>query len=161
MRLSIRWRLTLWNTLAVAVVLVAFGALQYGLLSRSLYGGLDRSLREQLDTLEARREGLAHWVEDLWELKKTYCIVYGPGGTVRVKTDGLSAESVPPAPTAAAGEVRFRDAELPRVGRQRLLEGRVELGGTAHAVVLMTSLEEADRELGRLRGVLLTAGRLP
>jgi len=34
MHLSIRWKLTLWYTLALAVVLVGFGTLVYGLLAQ-------------------------------------------------------------------------------------------------------------------------------
>ena len=39
MRLSIRWRLTLWNSLALAAVLAGFGALVYGLTARRCVGG--------------------------------------------------------------------------------------------------------------------------
>ena len=33
MTLNMRWRLTLWNTLGLAVMLLAFAGLVYGLLS--------------------------------------------------------------------------------------------------------------------------------
>jgi hypothetical protein len=48
MRLSIRWRLTLWNLLALAGILLGFGALVYELLEHSLYQRLDRSLAAEL-----------------------------------------------------------------------------------------------------------------
>jgi len=44
MRLSIRWRLTLWNVVALSVVLIGFSALVYGLLAQALYERVDRSL---------------------------------------------------------------------------------------------------------------------
>src|SRR5207248_6864777 len=52
MRLSIRWRLTLWNTLALAVVLLGFSGLVYGLLARALYASMDRSLLAEFRELE-------------------------------------------------------------------------------------------------------------
>src|SRR5205807_1828203 len=44
MRLSIRWRLTFWNTLALAFVLMGFAALVYGLSARALYQQTDQRL---------------------------------------------------------------------------------------------------------------------
>ena len=159
MRLSIRWRLTLWNTLAVALVLLAFGALQYGLLSRALYQRIDRSLREQYQTLETKGAGqLGHWIEEFHEHEKTLCVVYAPDGSVRARTEVLGEQSVPPAPAAPEGGVRFDNAELPGLGRQRLLTGRLDPRGQNCTVVLMASLEEVDRERKNLLAVLLTAG---
>ena len=56
MHWSIRWRLTVWNTLALAVVLAGFSALVYGLLARSLYQQLDQGLLAALQGLERERE---------------------------------------------------------------------------------------------------------
>jgi hypothetical protein len=44
MRLSIRWRLTLWNILALGLVLLGFAAAVYGLTARALYEQLDDRL---------------------------------------------------------------------------------------------------------------------
>ena len=52
MRLSIRWRLTLWNTLALALVLAGFAALVYVLLAHSLYRQVDRKLLSGFHELE-------------------------------------------------------------------------------------------------------------
>ena len=52
MRLSIRWRLTLWNILTMALVLLGLGALVYGLLARTLYQRIDRSLQTELEELQ-------------------------------------------------------------------------------------------------------------
>ena len=52
MQLSIRWRLTLWNTLGLSVVLLGFGILVYALLARALYQRVDRSLLSELQELE-------------------------------------------------------------------------------------------------------------
>ena len=52
MTLSIRWRLTLWNALGLAVMLLAFAALVYGLLRHALYEQIDRKLLGALGQLE-------------------------------------------------------------------------------------------------------------
>src|SRR5207245_635493 len=102
MRLSIRWRLTLWNTLALAVVLLGFAALVYGLLARALYQQLDRKLLAGFQELGQdervaadRDDHLRHWAHERKEHEDVFAVVYGPGGEVRARTEGLAAASVP------------------------------------------------------------------
>src|SRR5262249_33223369 len=68
-----------------------------------------------------------------------------------------AADSVPATPPAAFGEPRLRDAAVPILGRQRVLEAQLPAGGEALTVVLMAPLEEVDRELARLLAALATA----
>ena len=49
---------------------------------------------------------------------------------------------------------RIRSDVIPVIGHQRLLEGRILLGGQDVPILLMTSLDEVDRELSRLLTVL-------
>jgi heavy metal sensor kinase len=49
---SIKFRLTLWYLIAIAVLLVLFGTVAYYLLSRNLYRNLDESLRARVIELE-------------------------------------------------------------------------------------------------------------
>jgi two-component system heavy metal sensor histidine kinase CusS len=184
MRLSIRWRLTLWNTLALAAVLFTFGALVYGLLARAhdeidraLEDRIDRSLRRvdqallsEMQTLrrdrrmavEGRRR-LRYWIYEFEEHEKIFCVVYDPQGKVYERTEQLAGDSIPPAPSdpltlpespgdGDSGRVRghgdsfFTEATLPIIGHQRLLTGRLRLGGKELTVVVMAGLEEVDRE---------------
>src|SRR5206468_10149041 len=110
MALSIRWRLTLWNTLALALVLLAFAAMVYGLLARALYDQLDRRLLSGFRQLDQdRRLGsdpagrLRHWADELQEHEGVFCVVYGPGGEVRARTAQMAADSIPAPPAAAPG----------------------------------------------------------
>jgi heavy metal sensor kinase len=164
MRLSIRWRLTLWNTLALAVVLLGFAMLVYGLLARALYQQLDRKLLVGFQELVEdervaadRDERLRHWAYELKEHEDVFAVVYGPGGEVHARTEELAAASVPPAPALAPEERRLHSLAVPVIGRQRVLEGRLRLGDRDYTVLLMTPLEEVDRELGRLLTALLVA----
>ena len=56
MRLSIRWRLTLWNTLALAVVLLGFAALVYTLLAGALYEQIDHKLLAEMALEDVGRD---------------------------------------------------------------------------------------------------------
>jgi heavy metal sensor kinase len=164
MRLSIRWRLTLWNTLALAGVLFAFAILVYGLTARALYAQADRTLLDgyrQLQQDERPEAGpderLAHWVHELKEHNNVSCVVYGPDGKVLLRTEELADLSVPEAPQPPDGGPRLHDRAVPGLGRQRVLEGRLGLGKRDGVVLLMAPLDEVDRGLGTLLAVLLTA----
>jgi heavy metal sensor kinase len=164
MSLSIRWRLTLWNTLGLAVMLLAFAGLVYGLLRHALYEQIDRTLLGALGQLEhdpraasEPDERLRHWIYEWREHENLSAVAYDPEGHVREQTEQLAADSVPTAPAVAAGERRLQDRDVPILGRQRVLEGGLRLGGQPSDVVVMAPLEGVDHELGELRAVLLTA----
>jgi heavy metal sensor kinase len=167
MRLTIRWRLTLWNTLALAVVLVGFGALVYALLGhahdridRALVERVERSLAQLDQTLQSEwqtlgqdpkiaTEGdkrLRYLIDEFQEHEKVFCIIYGPEGKVHERTRELPVRSIPPAQLSAPGEPSFSEMSLPVIGRQRVLTAGLRLGGKRFTVLLMASLREIDRE---------------
>jgi two-component system heavy metal sensor histidine kinase CusS len=164
--LSIRWRLTLWNTVALAVVLACFAALVYGLLRQALYQQTDRLLLASLDLLRAdpridtdTGERLHHWVEEFKEHQGLLCVVYRPDGTIRARTPELAEESLPPPPADGGERLRY-DEQLagPTGGRHRVLAEQLRLGKEEYVVLLLAPLEAVDRELERTRAVLLAAG---
>lgn len=63
--LSVRARLTLWYTVALAFVLGAYAAIVFVFLSHALYAGLDRRLRDDIEliheALEATDDGRLVW----------------------------------------------------------------------------------------------------
>jgi heavy metal sensor kinase len=162
--LSIRWRLTLWNTLALAVVLFGFAALVYALLRHALYERIDqglltefRELAEDQATAGASDGRLRHWIEELKEHENLCCVVYGAGGEVLTRTEELAAGGVPAAPAGASEVPRLSSAAVPALGRRRVVDGRVRLGGQEVTAVLLAPLEDADHELGELLAVLALA----
>jgi heavy metal sensor kinase len=164
MTFSIRWRLTLWNTLGLAVMLLAFAALVYGLLRHALYEQLDRKLLGALMQLEQDprmasqpEERLRHWIYEWREHENLSAVAYEADGKVRERTEQLAADSVPLAPEVTIGEHRLQDRAIPILGRQRVLEGGLRFGDRPSIVVIMASLEDVDHELGELRTVVLTA----
>jgi heavy metal sensor kinase len=164
MTLNIRWRLTLWNTLGLAVMLLAFAALVYGMLRHALYEQLDRKLVGALAQLEEDprtaaepEKRLRYWIDEWREHENLSAVVYGADGKVVERTEHLASDSVPPAPAVTGGERRERDQTIPILGRQRLLEGSLRLGDRPWRIVIMAPLGEVDHELGELRTVLVTA----
>jgi two-component system, OmpR family, heavy metal sensor histidine kinase CusS len=158
MPLSIRWRLTLWNVVALAVVLVGFGGLVYGMLATVLYAQLDRTLtagREQLvgDERLPREpmQRLRHWIGELEEDQNAFTVIYDANGRPLLHSDRLAEADVPPAP-AASEAPRFGSMKLHKGGRQRFLTYRVALPDGTFTVLHLTPLAEVDREL---RGVLI------
>ncbi|HEY7307967.1 MAG TPA: heavy metal sensor histidine kinase [Gemmataceae bacterium] len=163
MRLSIRWRLTLWNTLALAVVLLSFSALVYLLLRRALYEQIDRALLAEHAQLvhderltEQPTQRLQHWIDEFQEHEKYFCVIYDRAGQVVLATPELAADSIPPSPPPT-GETHFRTRSLPIVGRQRELAAPLRAGGEDLLVVHLAPLGEVDRELQELLVVLGTA----
>src|SRR5205807_1203547 len=105
---------------ALAVVLLGFAALVYGLLRRALYQQTDRKLLSGLEqiTQDPRAPGdpdgrLRHWAYELYEHDHVLAVAYGPDGRVRVRTEELAEASVPPPPRPAPAAPRLRDAPVP------------------------------------------------
>jgi two-component system heavy metal sensor histidine kinase CusS len=163
-RLSIRWRLTLWNTLALAVVLTCFAALVYGLLRHALFEQTDRVLQAGFGQLErdarsriAGEQRLRYLIDEFKEHQNLFCVAYRTDGTLYARTPELAEASVPPPPVGDQ-ERWLYDERLPAVGRQRVMAQRMRFGVQELVVMLLAPLEAVDHELAEVRSVLFTAG---
>jgi heavy metal sensor kinase len=163
-RLNIRRRLTLWNTLALAVVLTCFAALVYGLLRHAFFEQTDRVLQAGLGQLQedarieaATEQRLRYWIEEFNKHQNLFCVVYRTDGTLYSRTAELEEESVPRLPVGSQDRWVY-DERLPAIGRQRVMAQRMLLGGQDFVVMLLAPLETVDRELEEVRSVLFTAG---
>ncbi|MDA1013779.1 MAG: heavy metal sensor histidine kinase [Planctomycetota bacterium] len=160
-RLPIRWRLTLWNTAALAVLLLIVGLLVYGLLRHAMLEQIDRVLIEQFHELEHDLHSvddpagrIRHWIEEFYEHVGALCVVYGNDGLV-ARTEQMAAQSVPDPPANASDESRFDSRRLPLIGRQRMLTRSLHANGSRFVVVLMLPMDEVHEELRGLAAVLL------
>jgi two-component system heavy metal sensor histidine kinase CusS len=163
-RLSIRGRLTLWITLAVAVVLTSFAVLVYVMLGHALYEQTDRLLQVGFGLLRgdprvgtATDERLGYWIEEYKEHQNLLCVIYRSDGTLHARTEGLPENSLP-APPAGAADRWLYDEQLSTIGRQRIMAERMRFGGKEFIVMLLAPLEAVDHEMEQLRSILLTAG---
>jgi two-component system heavy metal sensor histidine kinase CusS len=158
MRLSIRWRLTVWYTVALAIVLVGFGCLVYTLLARSLNQRIDQSLLAEFQEIENKPDpNLPYWIKEAKEHENIACIVYDPEGRVYARTEELPADSIPTPSTFSAAGSAVGDVTLPIIGHQRWLKKSLRLGGKELTIVVLAPLEEVDAELRQLASVLLFA----
>src|SRR5262249_969677 len=163
-RLSIRWRMTLWITLSLAVVLVGFAGLVYGLSARALYEQTDQRLLAGLERLERDERLLSdatgrlrHWAYEFYEHANLFLVVYDAAGKVQERTQELPQDAVPAAPATMAGDRQFDSKAVPVLGRQRLLTSGLSVADRTFGIVLMTSLAEVDRELAHLLRTLVLA----
>ena len=93
--LSIRWRLTLWNTLALAVVLLGFTALVYGLMRHALYERVDRSLLTEFQELERRpNQDLSYRLKEAKEHQNISGVVYDSTGNVFLRTEEMPVDKI-------------------------------------------------------------------
>src|SRR5262245_56909956 len=98
---SIRWRLTLSNTLALAVLLAGFGGLVYGFAYRAALASLEGRLNDRLDHV-TRDTQTAHdpirmryWIEEFWEHEQIGGVVFDPQGRSIIRTEELPADALP------------------------------------------------------------------
>ncbi|WP_425399943.1 sensor histidine kinase [Aeoliella sp.] len=161
-RLSIRWRLTLWNTVALAVLLLVVGVLIYGLLRHAMLEQTDRVLIEQFHELEHDLQSvnnpearIRHWIEEFHEHAGALCIVYEDEKVV-ARTEQMAEQSVPLAPVGTTHNIRFDSREMPLIGRQRTLTRALDANDRRFDVILMLPMDEVHEELGELATVLLT-----
>jgi heavy metal sensor kinase len=167
MRLTIHWRLTLWNTLALGVVLLGIGGLVHVLMLRTqqridealqmritaTVQRLDQALAGELGHLhqDDPQSGIAmqrlrYWMGEFKEHHNYYCVVYEPGGQVLARTEEMPAASVPAVPALPPPEGAYADQTVAALGRQRLLASRLKVEGRDCIVLLLGSLEDVDRE---------------
>src|SRR5262249_18099506 len=127
MALSIRWRLTIWNMLALTLGFVSLGAIVYVLLESALYQGIDRLLLSEFQELEHKPGvNLKSWIHEAKEHENIFCVVYEADGKVYERTEELPAEvltAIPP----LSGSHQFANLALPTLGRQRLLGAPYQL----------------------------------
>jgi heavy metal sensor kinase len=162
MRLSIRWRLTLWNTAALALGLASFAILVYGLVHRALHQRLDQQLREEFRELnqwtskmDRTLEGLRFYIACMEGPES--CVAFDAEGKALAWSKRLSEPSVAALSLQAPGAPRVYSTELPLVGRQRVCEGSYLTAEQPVTICLLLPLKDLDREMSLLLGVLATA----
>src|SRR5262249_1601904 len=116
MHFTIRWRLTLWNTLALACVLLLLGSLVYVLLLRTRQR-IDHALEERVThALEHMDQSLnqtfkqlqddgrladdpatriKYWIFEFKEHNNIFAVVYDAAGKILFRTEELAESSVP------------------------------------------------------------------
>lgn len=168
--MSLRVRLTLWYGTALAVVLIVFGVILYGVLAKVLKDQVDRSLEETAAvaqrSLEEHRFGPFFLFEDLSQdfpelatLDKFFQI-FGPTGQVTIQSPNIQSRDIPLSRTALdaalAGRTTFESARFYGEPSIRIISVPVRHGEALVNIVRVgTSLQSLDETLHRLLIILL------
>jgi heavy metal sensor kinase len=158
MRLSIRWRLTCWSTLAFATILTACGGLIYGLMRHALFSQVDRRIDVGYHLIQSdprmtnnRRNRLEYWIEEFDEHQGLIAAIADDVGTLVSAHETyhlLDPVNLTAKPALLSGaDQRWR-------GSQRTLR----LGGEDYRVTLIAPLLHEDAELATVRKILLLVG---
>ena len=173
-RLSIRWKLTLWYSGVLAVVLTAFGAAIYITMRHNLLQRIDSGLDEELSDVlyEVNRakeqQGLHGWLVRRFARHEGFDFQITEDDGRRFFVNHRLAEKSLPLPVTGgnSSEPRYRTIQLSDEGRWRIIS--VQAKGPDHpaggarplTVQIARSLDFYDHELGELLLVLLLAGPL-
>lgn len=161
---SIRWRMTVWNTIAFAIVLVAFGILVYSLLRQTHYDQIDRALTmryreltndDRVTNSPDPAARFQHWVAKFGKHVEISGVVRDDDGKTIAQSEDLAhlpPIDVTPAPTP---QPRFDSLVLSDGERMRRLTAVVPMSGGAYTLMLLAELEHIDEELGLVMKTLL------
>jgi two-component system, OmpR family, heavy metal sensor histidine kinase CusS len=173
--LSIRWRLTLWYGLVLAIVLIVFGGAVYVAMRHALLVRTDAALGGELDEISEDVQAAKDWTRLYEQLKRRFARheiyefqVSRVNGEPFFQSDRLRPRrfSVPPVPSS----LKHLDFETVRLGTDnisldslghvRLTSGLVSGPDGPVVVQAATSIASIDQELAELLTILLLSGPL-
>lgn len=160
MGMSIRRRLTLWNGLAFAAVLIGFAALVYLLVSRALRQQTDRTSETAFRLMETDRRlatnadaRIRYWVHEFDEHMGVPAGVYRLDGTPVEVNPKLPDHFAGPTPAPPANQTHTDSAG----DRWTVATKSVRAGDREVVVLLLVPLKDTDAELALLARVLAVA----
>lgn len=158
MKRSIRWRLTVWNAVGVAVVLVGFAALVYWLAGRAFRQQADRTADAGYRLVETDprmasnpAERAEYWVHEFDEHMGVLAAIYGPDGSPLAAHPGVTSRGL-------TGAYPGRRLEIDPDGhRWRIAVEVVRAGDQELHVLLMVPLRDQEADLAALGRAMLLA----
>lgn len=157
--LSVRWRMTIWNTAAFAVPLAGFGISVYWMLRQTHYDQIHRRLRERYTRfLQATRrepadaERFITWLRGIDPHLEITGYVANSAGQIVAKSDDLVLPDALPLVPRTNGQF---DTVSPGDGeRLRRMVARISTDGRDYTVVLLADLEHLEEEIVLVAQVL-------
>ncbi|MCA9215623.1 MAG: HAMP domain-containing protein [Planctomycetales bacterium] len=164
--LSLRWRLTLWYSFVLSILVVCFGGMVYGLISRSLVNGVDTVLEEEVREV-AVEAGLAKSDEELQDHLQSRFFEHGDFDFQLSDHEGNlffagkrlveNPLPIPKSVIATPGRTTLRRNELGSI-RCSALTARGPAGNLT--IQACTSIAAVETQLRRLATTLVSAGLL-
>ena len=165
--LGVRWKLTLWYGVVLAVVLTAFSTAVYWTMRHQLMERIDQGLREELGDVRSEvgratdPAGLSQWLERRFAKHEGFDFqITRPDGRRFFASERLSDKSLPaPEHLSDSPEPTFERVALGD-GRWRIVSVRVVGPDGPLAVQVGRPLAEFEHESGELLTVFLATGPL-
>jgi two-component system heavy metal sensor histidine kinase CusS len=157
-RLSIRWRIALWNTAAFAVILSGFGLAIYGLLRKTHYDQVDRRMQAQFQELIKRQPNNTAKPADAWlQGYDGAAYILDQEGQVVEHVGKLSADDLTHVDTPTSATPHFNTGWAPIAGHVRRLIAQIGNTEPPRTLVMVAELEHVDEELWEvIRALLIT-----
>ncbi len=160
--MSIRWRLTLWYTGLVALLLLIFGSTLYAVLHRSLYIQLDQSLHDRSQAIE---ESLAAGLIpslDAFSSPGVYVQLLDLTLQVIYRSSNLGEQALPTNPqtlaAAHAGEELLETVEIGGTRLRLLSRPLVSEGELLGVLQVAESLDPLEARLSQVFLLLILVG---
>jgi heavy metal sensor kinase len=168
--LPIRWRLTLWYSGILALMLVVFGSGLYVYFRNSLQASIDTKIRSIGDVLSSSMTesqnptvflNFERYLENVLgkRPKGKFIQIMDRSGRIGAKMSDIEAETLPVSfatvERALAGEVVYETVEKSRPRLRLVTIPIVEKSKTTSIVQVGTSLEEFDETMNRLLIILI------
>lgn len=166
--LGVRWKLTLWYGVVLAVVLTAFSAAVYWTMRHQLTERIDHGLREELGDVRSEvgratdPDGLSKWLERRFARHEGFDFqITRPDGRRVFASDRLADKSLPP-PTRLtdSSEPAFESVDSGTGGRWRVVAVRVRGPDGPLTVQIGRPLDDFEHESEELLTVFLATGPL-
>jgi signal transduction histidine kinase len=154
---SLRRRLTVIATIAVAVLLAATATLLLGLQRRQLLDDVDERLGERADALSAMLADGASSIADEPEDEDRAVQVVDEAGDVLAASANLAGSAMVADPPSGRQAIRTVDEFPADDGEFRLLSRRVDAGGSVAVLHVAESIDDIDENVRVLAGSLLLA----
>lgn len=157
-RLSIRWRIAIWNTAAFAVILLTFGLAVYGLLRKTHYDQVDRRMQTQFLEITKRQPQDATKAADAWlQGYGSAAYILDQEGRAVEHVGKLSADDLARVDRPTSEIPQYDTDRLPSAGHVRRLIAQIPNTEPPRTLVMVAELEHVDEELWEvIRALLIT-----
>jgi heavy metal sensor kinase len=162
-RLNIRWRLTLWNAIAFALILTAFGFVVYSLLRDAHFTMLDKALGRRASSLvEALQKGkatdraISEWITRFGNHGEYQAFLIDDNQKTLAATEGLSGEDLARLVPITSG-AKMGTLDDVRLKRRRFRTVNFSKDAQGNRVTVLAELEHLDEELALVRATFLWA----
>lgn len=162
--LTVRWRLTLWYTGVLAVVLMGFGAAIYFTMRHQLMGRIDDGLVEELADVMSEvdratdRAGMLDWLDRRFADHEGFDFQIVTEGGDRIFSNPRLGERRLAIPEHVTPTPRFDRTNAKGGNRYRVISRRAQGPQSTLTVQVARSLAGYDHEMSELLAVLLLIG---